>query len=269
MLAKQLRVARTSEGIHKCAACSALYFSCHDICPSTVCSRWLCSHPLVWDGRCSRALEQMVHAHHLPHTLTHLLALLHIVSMHLTCFAAACTADPSLQAAITAVGFSDCKSVPQTSSGGAGPLPNLSSACCSLRDPTKPLYGSVSSASGMCTGGRLVPTPTPCSQQLFASHSFEQIVTLYTDTGCSSVATAGSVTYKDFAIPLGCTNTGSGITTVGTTADCNPGQFLLPLLLVCHVSKVTFMLAASHLSVSFMFSCSPPSPLLTASADSN
>ena len=157
LLAKQLRVARTSEGIHKCAACSALYFSCHDICPSTVCSRWLCSHPLVWDGRCSRALEQMVHAHHLPHTLTHLLALLHIVSMHLTYFAAACTADPSLQAAITAVGFSDCKSVPQTSSGGAGPLPNLSSACCSLRDPTKPLYGTVSSASGMCTGGRLVP----------------------------------------------------------------------------------------------------------------
>lgn len=69
---------------------------------------------------------------------------------------ALCTADPSLQSAITAVGFDRCKSVPQTSSGNTGPLPNLDRACCGLMDKTKPLFGVIKSGSGMCQGGILV-----------------------------------------------------------------------------------------------------------------
>ena len=72
-------------------------------------------------------------------------------------FPALCTADPALQSAITPVGFNSCKSVPQTSPGNSGPLPNLGSACCSLMDGTKPLFGVVKSGSGICVGGNLVP----------------------------------------------------------------------------------------------------------------
>ncbi len=69
---------------------------------------------------------------------------------------ALCTADPSLQSAITAVGFDKCKSVPQTSSGNTGPLPGLDKSCCALMDKTKPLFGTIKSGSGMCQGGILV-----------------------------------------------------------------------------------------------------------------
>lgn len=77
-----------------------------------------------------------------------------VFSLH---FVALCTAEASLQSAITPVGFNGCKSVPQTNPGNTGPLPNLGTSCCSLMDSAKPLYGVAQSASGICTGGRLVP----------------------------------------------------------------------------------------------------------------
>lgn len=79
-----------------------------------------------------------------------------VFSLH---FVALCLAEASLQSAITPVGFNGCKSVPQTNPGNTGPLPNLGTSCCSLMDSAKPLYGVVQSASGICTGGRLVPHP--------------------------------------------------------------------------------------------------------------
>jgi hypothetical protein len=64
-------------------------------------------------------------------------------------------------------------------------------------------------------------------------HASEQIVNLYTDAGCGSVATVGSITYKDFSIPIGCTNTGTDASTTSLTADCNPGQLIF--LFFAHV----------------------------------
>jgi hypothetical protein len=106
---------------------------------------------------------------------------------------------------------------------------------------------------------------TRCIQTLTivrCSDVSEQIVTLYTDDGCGTVATVGSNIYKDFKIPIGCTNTGSDASLTSTTADCNPGQFMLVVLCACCIlccsSNLTCGLSASHLSVSIMFSCTPP-----------
>lgn len=87
-------------------------------------------------------------------------------------------------------------------------------------------------------------------------------MTLYTDNGCGTVATVSGTVYQDTVIPLGCTNSGSGNQTVGLTADCNPGRF--NILSHFTLDAVAFsvlnahMHAASHLSVSILFSCSVP-----------
>jgi hypothetical protein len=100
----------------------------------------------------------------------------------------------------------------------------------------------------------------------------EQIVTLYTETGCTStsVATIGGVKYSDFAIPIGCTNTNNGssdATRVGLTADCSPGPFGVSFVCLCLSSDLCFpsiltlLLAASRISLSIAFSSLPtPSP---------
>jgi hypothetical protein len=68
-----------------------------------------------------------------------------------------------------------------------------------------------------------------CLETFCRPHVSEQIVTLYTDTGCNTVATVGENTYKDFVFPIGCTNSGSDASRTSQTADCNPGQFILAL----------------------------------------
>ena len=135
-------------------------------------------------------------------------------------FVALCTADPSLQSAITAVGFDQCKSVPQTSSGNTGPLPGLDKSCCALMDKNKPLFGSIKSGSGMCQGGILVQFSLFASVFFFGPHAHAQTVTLYTDDACSST----SVAQQNVRMQMGCTNNAStGAARMSTTVDCSPG----------------------------------------------
>lgn len=95
---------------------------------------------------------------------------------------------------------------------------------------------------------------TACYFIICCPHVSEQIVNLYTDAGCGSIATVGPITYKDFSIPIGCTNTGSDASLTSLTADCNPGQYMycsLCAVVECRTVPQTLQTCLQHQTFRF------------------